>query len=57
MAQSSPLLGLGLNSGVVFLLLFWLGLDQLVIPVEERRLECAVGPAFRDYAATTRRWL
>lgn len=51
------MMGFSLDWGVVFLPLLWLGLDRLVIPVEERRLEGAFGPDFRDYAANTKRWL
>ena len=51
------MLAFSLDWGVVFLPLLWLGLDQLVVPVEERRLERAFGQDFRDYATRVRRWL
>ncbi|WP_240231758.1 methyltransferase family protein [Devosia lacusdianchii] len=37
--------------------LYWLALDRLVVPHEEKALAGAFGPAWDDYAARTRRWV
>jgi protein-S-isoprenylcysteine O-methyltransferase Ste14 len=36
---------------------FWLALDRLVVPFEERRLDAAFGKAYQTYASKTPRWL
>lgn len=37
--------------------LYWLALDRLVVPHEEKALASAFGPTWDDYAARTRRWV
>jgi protein-S-isoprenylcysteine O-methyltransferase Ste14 len=51
------MLALNLDWGMLTLPALWLALDRFVVPIEERRLESAFGPAFLAYTARTRRWL
>jgi protein-S-isoprenylcysteine O-methyltransferase Ste14 len=38
-------------------LLFWVALNFMIVPYEERDLEARFGEAYRDYKARVPRWL